>query len=43
MKDRVNFVKDKNRSKGGFDKLPNDALEALEKVMDELNQFTKNN
>jgi phosphoenolpyruvate carboxykinase (ATP) len=41
MKDRVNFVKDKNRSKGGFDKLPSDALAALEKIMDELNQFTK--
>ncbi|MDO4170403.1 MAG: phosphoenolpyruvate carboxykinase (ATP) [Lachnospiraceae bacterium] len=36
MQDRVNFVKDKNKSKGGFDKLPDDALEALEKIMTEL-------
>lgn len=36
MEDRVNFVKDKNKSKGGFDKLPADALEALEKIMKEL-------
>ncbi|MCQ2492399.1 MAG: phosphoenolpyruvate carboxykinase (ATP) [Lachnospiraceae bacterium] len=36
MADRVAFVKDKNKAKGGFDKLPADALEALEKIMKEL-------
>lgn len=38
MQDRVNFIKDKNKSKGGFDKLPVDALEALENIMKELEE-----
>lgn len=38
MQDRVNFIKDKNKSKGGFDKLPADALEALETIMKELEE-----
>lgn len=38
MQDRVNFIKDKNKSKGGFDKLPADALEALENIMKELEE-----
>lgn len=38
MQDRVNFIKDKNKSKGGFDKLPADALGALENIMKELEE-----
>ena len=36
MQDRVNFVEERNKKKGGFDKLPADALEALQKIMEEL-------
>jgi len=36
MLDRVEFVKSRDTEKGGFDKLPSDALEALEKVVSEL-------
>lgn len=36
MMDRVNFVKSRDEFKGGFDKLPADALEAIQKVVDEL-------
>lgn len=37
MQDRVEFVKSRNEVKGGFDKLPEDALEAIEKVVKEAN------
>lgn len=37
MLDRVNFVKSRETVKGGFDQLPADALEAIEKVVKELN------
>lgn len=37
MTDRVNFVKSREEYKSGFDKLPDDALAALQKVVDELN------
>lgn len=36
MKDRVNFVKSRETEKGGMDKLPEDALIALEKVVSEI-------
>lgn len=36
MKDRVKFVESRETEKGGFDKLPADALEALKKVVSEL-------
>ena len=36
MQDRVTFVKERSKKKGGFDKLPADALEALEKILREL-------
>ena len=36
MQDRVNFVKERDTVKGGFDKLPEDALAAIQKVVDEL-------
>ncbi len=36
MLDRVEFVKSRDTEKGGFDKLPADALAALEKVVSEL-------
>ena len=35
MQDRVNFVSSRETFKGGFDKLPADALEAIEKVVRE--------
>ena len=35
MQDRVNFVESRDTAKGGFDKLPADALEALKKVVAE--------
>lgn len=37
MNDRVEFVRSRNEFKGGYDKLPEDALEAIEKVVKELN------
>ena len=37
MVDRVNFVKSTETEKGGFDKLPAEALEALQKIVNELN------
>lgn len=37
MTDRLNFVKSREEVKGGFDKLPEDALQAIKKVVDELN------
>ena len=35
MQDRVDFVASRDTEKGGFDKLPSDALEALKKVVSE--------
>ena len=37
MEDRLTFVKSRDEFKGGYDKLPADALEALEKVVSQLN------
>ena len=37
MQDRVNFVKSRETFKGGYDKLPDDALEAIVKVVEEAN------
>src|SRR5574344_481804 len=36
MNDRLNFVKSRKKKKGGMDKLPADALEALQSVVDEV-------
>ena len=36
MMDRVNFVKSREEFKGGYDRLPEDALAALEKVVSEI-------
>lgn len=36
MMDRVSYVKSRDEIKGGFDKLPADALEAIQKVVNEL-------
>jgi phosphoenolpyruvate carboxykinase (ATP) len=36
MLDRIEFVQSRETDKGGFDKLPEDALEALKKVVSEL-------
>ena len=36
MNDRVNEIKAFSEEKGGYDKLPDDALEAIQKVVDEL-------
>lgn len=36
MNDRVNFVKERETAKGGYDRLPDDALEALTRVVTEL-------
>ncbi|HHV09715.1 MAG TPA: phosphoenolpyruvate carboxykinase (ATP) [Clostridiales bacterium] len=36
MKDRIEFVQSRDTEKGGFDKLPEEALEALKKVVAEL-------
>ena len=37
MEDRLTFVKSRDEFKCGYDKLPADALEALEKVVSQLN------
>jgi len=37
MLDRVKFVESRESMKGGYDKLPEDALLALKKVVSELN------
>lgn len=37
MEDRLNFVKSRETFKDGYDKLPADALEAIQKVVNELN------
>lgn len=36
MQDRINFIKSRETEKAGLDKLPSDALEALEKVKNEI-------
>ncbi|MBQ8827564.1 MAG: phosphoenolpyruvate carboxykinase (ATP) [Clostridia bacterium] len=36
MNDRLEFVKSRETVKGGFDKLPDDAVAAIQKVVDEL-------
>jgi phosphoenolpyruvate carboxykinase (ATP) len=36
MIDRVNEIKAFGKAKGGYDKLPDDALAAITKVVDEL-------
>ena len=36
MKDRIEFVKSREKEKGGIDKLPADALEALQAVVNEV-------
>lgn len=38
MNDRVSFVKERKTVKGGFDRLPDDALLALEQVVNQLEQ-----
>ena len=37
MMDRLNYVKNLENAEGGFNKLPEDALAAIQKVVDELN------
>lgn len=37
MQDRVNFIKSRETEKAGLDKLPQDALEALERVLNQVN------
>lgn len=37
MQDRIDFVRSRDIEKGGYDKLPSDALEAIEKVVKEVN------
>ena len=37
LEDRVKFIDSRNEAKGGFDKLPSEALEALKKLVIELN------
>ena len=39
MNDRINFVKSRETEKAGIDKLPADALEALESVVSRSNSF----
>lgn len=41
MKDRVNFIESRETEKAGLDKLPSDALEALEKVVEEAKAIVK--
>ncbi len=36
MNDRLNYVKNLEEAEGGFNKLPADALAAIQKVVDEL-------
>ncbi|MEG0086634.1 MAG: phosphoenolpyruvate carboxykinase (ATP) [Cellulosilyticaceae bacterium] len=38
MQDRVDFIQSRDTEKGGFDKLPADALEALQKVVNEAHK-----
>ena len=39
MKDRVKFVESRNEFKGGYDKLPEDALKAIQKVVSEIENY----
>lgn len=39
MKDRIDFVKQREHVNGGFDRLPNDALEALEQIITQLEAY----
>ena len=39
MQDRLNFVKSREEAKGGFDRLPDDAVEAIQKVVEEANSL----
>ena len=41
MQDRVKFVQSRETVKGGFDKLPEDALQAIEKVVKEAESLKK--
>ena len=43
MKDRVNEIMAFAVEKGGYDKLPDDALEAIQKVVEELNLMSVDN
>ena len=43
MKDRVNEIRAFAVEKGGYDKLPDDALEAIQKVVEELNLMSVDN
>lgn len=36
MQDRVDFIKSRDTAKGGFDKLPEDALQSIEKVLEQI-------
>ena len=36
MNDRINFVKSRETEKNGIDKLPDDALEALQRVINQI-------
>ena len=36
MTDRINFIKSKETAQGGFDKLPDEACAAIEKVASEI-------
>ena len=36
MQDRVDFIKSRETAKGGFDKLPEDALQSIEKVLEQI-------
>lgn len=36
MRDRLDFIKSLDKAKGGFDKLPKEAIDAIEKVIGEL-------
>ena len=39
MEDRVRFVESRKTEKGGFDELPEDALEAIKKVVEEAKKI----
>lgn len=41
MEDRARFVQSRETEKGGFDKLPDDALEAIQKVVNEAKSLKK--
>lgn len=35
MNDRIKFIKEKETERGGFDKLPRETIEVLEKILEE--------